>query len=154
MKKKERIAAFVAQLRGGPDLALDSRYLGYFTCFNAQQYYEAHDVLENLWLATEGADFRFFKGLIQVAGAFVHLQKHFLHPDHAKHGRRLRPAARLFDLAIGNLAPFAPEHHHLDVAQLCQLCRALAAELSASNFQSNPWQPASAPQLRLNPSAP
>ena len=153
MKKNERISAFVARLGGGSDLALDPRYLGYFTCFNAQQYYEAHDVLENLWLETEGEDFGFFKGLIQVAGAFVHLQKQYLHPEHAKHGRRLRPAARLFDLAIGNLEPFAPEHLHLDVAHLCQLCRALAAELSASDFQRNPWQPASAPQLRLKSSA-
>ena len=60
MKKNERIAAFVAQLGGSPDPALDPRYLGYFTCFNAQQYYEAHDVLEKLWLETKGADHRFF----------------------------------------------------------------------------------------------
>jgi hypothetical protein len=150
MKKNERIAAFVAQLGGGADLSLDPRYRGFFTCFNAQQYYEAHDVLENLWLQTTGADALFFKGLIQLAGAFVHLQKQFLHPEHAKHGRRLRPAARLFDLAITNLAPFAPAHLHLDVAEACALCRRLADEVTASDFQRNPWQPERAPQLRLD----
>lgn len=149
MKKKERIAAFVAELGGSTDLALDPRYQGFFTCFNAQQYYEAHDVLENLWLQTSGDDYFFFKGLIQVAGAFVHLQKHFLHPDHAKHSRRLRPAVRLFDLAIRNLEPFAPVHLHLDVTQLCQLCRRVAEEVTASDFRRNPWRPADAPQLRL-----
>ena len=149
MKKNERISALVAQLGVVADLALDPRYQGYFTCFNEQHYYEAHDVLENLWLQTKGGDFLFFKGLIQVAGAFVHLQKNFLHPGHPKHGRRLRPAVRLFHLAIANLEPFAPSHLHLDVAQLCQLCRRLAAEVTASDFQRNPWQPAHAPQLRL-----
>ncbi len=149
MKKNERIAAFVAQLGADADLALDPRYQGYFTCFNAAQYYEAHDVLEDLWLETEGDDFLFFKGLIQVAGAFVHLQKHFLHPHHPKHGRRLRPAVRLFDLAITNLEPYAPLHLHLDVARLGQLCRQVAEEVTASDFQRNPWQPDNAPQLRL-----
>jgi predicted metal-dependent hydrolase len=149
MKKNERIAALVAQLGTDADLALDPRYQGYFSCFNAQQYYEAHDVLENLWLQTKGDDFLFFKGLIQVAGAFVHLQKHHLHPEHAKHSRRLRPAVRLFHLALANLEPFAPSHLHLDVAQLCQLCRRVAGEVSASDFQRNPWQPAHAPQLSL-----
>jgi predicted metal-dependent hydrolase len=149
MKKNERISAFVAQLGVDADEALDPRYQGYFSCFNAGQYYEAHDVLENLWLETKGDDSLFFKGLIQVAGAFVHLQKQFLHPDHAKHGRRLRPAVRLFALAMANLEPFGPSHLHLDVAQLCQLCRRLAEEVTATNFQRNPWEPARAPQLRL-----
>ena len=40
-------------------------------------------------------NYLFFKGLIQVAGAFVHLQKQFLHPEHPKHRPRLRPAVRL-----------------------------------------------------------
>lgn len=149
MKKNERIAALVARLGADAELALDPRYLGYFTCFNAQQYYEAHDVLENLWLETRGDDFLFFKGLIQFAGGFVHLQKHFLHPEHPKHGRRLRPAVRLFALARGNLEAFAPRHLHLDVAGVCALCREMAEAVLASDFQRNPWQPARAPQLRL-----
>lgn len=150
MKKNERIAALVAQLGADADLALDARYQGYFTCFNAQQYYEAHDVLENLWLQTKGDDYLFFKGLIQVAGAFVHLQKQFLHPDHAKHGRRLRPAVRLFDLAIANLKPYAPARLHLDVAGLCAFCRRMADEIADSNFERNPWAPDAAPQLQLD----
>ena len=28
----------------------DRRYLGYFDCFNRQHYFEAHEVLEALWL--------------------------------------------------------------------------------------------------------
>src|SRR4029434_6136936 len=105
MKKSERLKAFVAQLPKTAAVAdLDPRYTGYFTCFNDAQYYEAHDVLEDLWLGDPGADYAFFKGLIQFAGAFVHLQKHVARPDHPKDGRRLRPAVRLFELAKANLA--------------------------------------------------
>ena len=28
-------------------------YVGYFRCWNEQRYYEAHDVLEHLWLRTK-----------------------------------------------------------------------------------------------------
>ena len=72
MKKNERISTFVQQLGANPALALDPRYQGFFTCFNEQKYYEAHDVLEQLWLNTNTSDDNFFKGLIQAAGAFVH----------------------------------------------------------------------------------
>lgn len=149
MKKSDRMSAFVAGLGADPRLALDPCYQGYFQCFNARQYYEAHDVLEHLWLKTTGPDYAFFKGLIQVAGAFVHLKKQFEHPMHAKHGRRLGPAVRLFGLAIANLEPYAPVHLQLDVAALLTLCRQRAAEIAASDFTRNPWSPDTAPMLAL-----
>lgn len=147
MKKSDRISALVGQLPAGG--ALDPRYTGYFTCFNAGQYYEAHDVLEHLWLRCGDENALFYKGLIQVAGAFVHLQKQYLHPLHAKHGRRLRPAVRLFRLGAQNLAPFAPRHLQLDVEALCQRCEKLAEEIAAADYARNPWNPDQPPQLRL-----
>ena len=147
MKKSDRISALVGQLPA--DGALDPRYTGYFTCFNAGQYYEAHDVLEHLWLRCRDENALFYKGLIQIAGAFVHLQKQSLHPLHAKHGRRLRPAVRLFRLGAENLAPFAPRHLHLDVAALRLRCAQLAEEIEAADYGRNPWSLAKAPQLRL-----
>ena len=149
MKKSDRISAFVESLGGDPADELDPCYTGYFRCFNAQEYYEAHDVLEHLWLKQRDENYAFYKGLIQVAGAFVHLQKQFLHPEHPKHSRRLRPAVRLFDLAAANLAPFTPEHLRLDVTALIQLCRERAAEIVGSDFTRNPWSPAAAPQIAL-----
>jgi len=151
MKKNERISALVQQLGADPKLALDPRYQGYFTCFNLGQYYEAHDVLENLWLERRDGNYRFFKGLIQVAGAFVHLQKQFQHPGHHKHGRRLRPAVRLFHLGVTHLIPYAPRHLQLDVAALLLLCEQHAAEVVASDFERNPWHPDQPPQLHLLP---
>ncbi len=153
MKKSERVSTFVAQLQGAGDDALDPCYTGYFVCFNAQQYYEAHDVLEHLWLQTEGENYAFFKGLIQVAGAFVHLQKQFLRPDHSKDGRRLRPAMRLFRLGVANLQPYQPVHWRLDVEALCRRCLELADQIEASAFELNPWNPLHPPELSLLPTS-
>src|ERR671924_411007 len=114
MSKGERISQFVAQLgiNDAPpdrtDVAKHPFYRAFFQCWNEKQYYEAHDVLEQLWLKTKSPDADYFKGLIQAAGAFVHLQKRFEHPSHAKHGRRLPPAVRLFRLAEKNLSNFMP----------------------------------------------
>ncbi len=140
MKKNERIAEFVATLGLADDEALvDPRYAGYFALFNAQRYYEAHDVLEDLWLQDrDGADGLFYKGLIQLAGAFVHLQK-----------SRLSPGARLFALARRNLARFPAHHHRLNAGDVCRLCDRFERALIASAFLTNPWTPAHAPRLEL-----
>src|SRR5271156_1990851 len=101
-KKSAKIAALIAGCEGRD---LDAHYLGYFECFNRGMYYDAHDVLEKLWLPDrDGPNGAFYKGLIQLAGAFVHLQKN-----------RLRPAAALFKLARANLKKFPDFHEQLDV---------------------------------------
>lgn len=149
-KKSDRIAAFMADLGiegAGPDR--DPRYLGFFHCFNRGDYYEAHDVLENLWLETDGPDREFYKGLIQVAGAFVHLRKQFEHPHHHHHGRRMVPAARIFRLAIHRLAPFAPEHLGVDVVAILALCQAHLAHIDAGDDRANPWDCDNLPQITV-----
>ena len=106
--KSQRIAEIIKHL-GGRDL--DPHYLGFFECFNKQLFYEAHEVLEVLWLPQrQGADGAFFKGLIQLAGAFVHLQK-----------RRPKPALALLRLARVNLQSYQGLHHHLDIKSVLTL---------------------------------
>src|SRR6266436_8492604 len=103
-KKSGKIADLIAGCRGRD---LDAHYLGYFVCFNQGLFYEAHDVLEELWLADrQGPNYSFYKGMIQLAGAFVHLQKN-----------RLRPSAALFKLARTNLGKYPAIHDHLDLVQ-------------------------------------
>jgi predicted metal-dependent hydrolase len=155
MNKRERISQWLTETNGedvNPNQAepeANPYYLAFFRCWNEQRYYEAHDVLEQLWLNTKSVDADFFKGLIQAAGAFVHLQKNFEHPSHAKHVRRLPPAVRLFQLAEKNLASFAPFHHALDVVALCQLLSRYAEKIVASDYTINPWSPKTAPKLKL-----
>jgi hypothetical protein len=153
MKKADKIADLLGDLSAaatpGTD-GLDPCYTGYFTCFNDQRYYEAHDVLEHLWLQTRDANYAYYKGLIQLAGAFVHLQKQFLRPGHPKDSVRARPAVRLLLLAAKNLEPYRPHHLRLDVEGVWTLCTSLAAQIPLSNY-ANPWSPDSAPTLTLEP---
>src|SRR5712671_994110 len=118
--KSARIAAVTAQCQGR---GLDAHYLGYFECFNQQLFYEAHDVLEEIWLAQrKGPNDSFYKGLIQLAGAFVHLQK-----------GRLRPAAALFKLAQTNLRKYPATYERLDLVNVLALIEQWLRELEASN---------------------
>ena len=147
MKKGERIQAYIESLKTG------SRhhpcYEGYFVCFNEQRYYEAHDVLEHLWLGERGSANQFFKGLIQLAGAFVHLQKQYRRPEHSTDGRRLHPAWRLFKLARTNLEPFVPTFLDLDVQSVLDLFSRNMVAIEGAEFTRNPWSPDAAPTLSL-----
>jgi hypothetical protein len=155
MKKSDRISAFVESLTDPTEnLAFDPCYLGYFKCFNQQQYYEAHDVLEHLWLANQAdgqkdPNYAFFKGLIQLAGAFVHLKKQFLRPTHPKDASRMRPASRLFLLAQKNLSPYGPVHLSLNVESICRFCDERAKAIMDADYKINPWNPENPPILEL-----
>ena len=134
--KAEKIAAMMAGIDGEGH---DPHYAGYFTCFNRGLFYEAHDVLEQLWLKERhGANGAFYKGLIQLAGAFVHLRKD-----------RLRPAAVLFKLAEANLRKYPGMHEHLDVPAVLGLIQKWLGRLEQLKFASNPLDTEGRPQLRL-----
>jgi hypothetical protein len=106
-KRTERLMAGL-EAAGADGRGVDRHYAGYFECFNRGLFYEAHDVLEPLWLAQRKTpnDF-FYKGLIQLAGAFVHLRKD-----------RTGPAAALFKLARTNLRRYPAVHERLDVREV------------------------------------
>ncbi|MCA1659286.1 MAG: DUF309 domain-containing protein [Verrucomicrobiaceae bacterium] len=156
MSKGERISRFVESLAaGGPKtdtkrMADHPYYRAFFQCWNEQRYYEAHDVLEQVWLHSpiSAEDAQYFKGLIQAAGAFVHLQKQFEHPTHPKHGRRLGPAVRLFRLAEKNLAPFTPERHALKLDEFREMLGRYRGAVDAE-LGKNPWNPDNAPKVAL-----
>ena len=116
MKKNDRMEAWLGAWDTDPLSPLPAEYRAFFACFNKGQYYEAHDVLEHLWLQCHDSNRSFYQGLIQFAGAFVHLQKHCLFPGHPTHSRRLAPAQRLFALAAARLSAYPERHLALDLA--------------------------------------
>ena len=128
------LATFDAEHAG-----FDRHYVGFFRCFNAQLYYEAHDVLEEVWLPIRGtAQAKFYQGLIQMAGGFVHLKK-----------GRLGPAARLFALALANFEPYPSWHAGVDLEVIREICRAHRQAILDSGETRNPWSTESAPKLTL-----
>jgi predicted metal-dependent hydrolase len=135
-QKNEKIAAIVERFRGQE---LDPHYLAFFDCFNQQLFFEAHEVLEKIWLPQrQQSNGLFYKGLIQLAGAFVHLQK-----------GRLQPAAALFRLANGNLGIYQPVHYQLDVTHVIELIQSWLEKLDANASTRNPLSLFSPPKLTL-----
>ena len=139
-KKSEKIAALIESCRGQ---TLDAHYLAYFQCFNQQLFYEAHDVLEELWLTDRhGPSGAFYKGLIQLAGAFVHLQK-----------SRPGPAAALFKLAQTNLGAYPAGYERLDLLAILALIRNWLATLEGRNESPVLLTSGNVPRIELLPQA-
>lgn len=149
MKKFERMEQMVRDLAAGQNSDLPPEYTGFFVCFNRGEYYEAHDVLEHLWLRSSGPERDFFQGLILLAGGFVHLRKNYLRPLHFKDGRRLPAARRLFQLSETRLAAFPEIYWRLNLRMVRELIRQTSADIGSSGLPRNPWRPETAPRLAL-----
>lgn len=147
MGKHDEIAARFAGMGSGG--RYHPCYLEYFRLFNAQEYYAAHDVLEHLWLESDGPHHIFYKALIQFAGGYVHLRHHHREPDHRIHGRRLPPAARLFRRSAELLDTLPTHYEGVCLVTLRGQAREVADVLAASDFAVNPWSPGRAPLLAL-----
>lgn len=133
----DRTKPGVAPVDPPPRGSLDPHYLGFFECYNAGRFFEAHEVLEELWLEERRRpDGNFYKALIQVAGCFVHLQHD-----------RLGPAAALLRTAAAHLAPFPSSHHGLDIDALREQIAAWRAVIEGQ--ARNPLAAGPVPTLRL-----
>jgi uncharacterized protein len=98
----------------------DPRYLAGAELFNRGEYFEAHEVWEDLWHDTPGPDRRFYQGLIQAAVAVYH----------AGNGNT-RGARRLFYSGRQYMSAFPDRHLGLEVpAFWAAMERALAEFLS------------------------
>ena len=135
-QKRERIEAIVEGFRGRE---LDAHYLAFFECFNQQLFYEAHEVLEVLWLGQrQGPNAAFYKGLIQLAGGFVHLQKN-----------RPGPARALFKLAQDNLGQYPALHEQLELPRVHELIGEWLTRLAGESPPGSFWVKVNGPRLLL-----
>jgi predicted metal-dependent hydrolase len=87
----------------------DERYLAGIACFNRGDYFDAHEVWEELWMNCPSAERRFVQSLIQAAVALYHWGN----------GNRAG-AERLFLSARRYMEPYGPRYHGLDTARLWQ----------------------------------
>jgi hypothetical protein len=136
-RKSEAIARRLKPFEGG---RLPAHYLAFLDCFNRQEFYEAHDFLEDLWLPRRSAsDGAFYKGLIQLAGAFVHVQKD-----------RPASAVALLRLARANLSGYPSEYGDLNLQAVLDLTRQWEARLSKTSTTRGIFEEFDPPSLRLN----
>jgi predicted metal-dependent hydrolase len=134
--KSAKIASIIHSHRGRH---LDARYLGFFDCFNRQLFFEAHEVLEESWLAQRGqSNDLFYKGLIQLAGAFVHIQK-----------KRRGPALALLELAKENLRKYPPLYEALNLAEVQRLIQTWHEWLKKQPSEAMLMAPEAWPKLCL-----
>lgn len=88
----------------------------------AENFYDAHEALEEAWRACDAAERDFFQGLVHVAVAW----------HHARVTGRQVACARQLEKATRRLTPYAPEHRALDVkALLDDVARAARAPFPA-----------------------
>ena len=82
--------------------------------FNSGKYYECHETLEEIWQEEEGEVRDLYKGLIQVAAAFVHISR-----------GGYKGANRLLGTAVGYLQPYRRDGAlGFDVEALCRAAEA------------------------------
>lgn len=89
--------------------------------FNSGLYFECHETLEEIWQEEQGPVRDLYKGLIQVAAAFVHIGRnnHF-------------GANRLLTTALGYLEPYrASGAMGFDVERICSESERVLAEVRA-----------------------
>jgi predicted metal-dependent hydrolase len=120
----------------------DPRYLAGTLFFNAQDFFEAHEVWEDLWAATAGPERRFYQGLIQAAVGLFHFGN-----------GNVRGATRLFHSARDYMKPFLPRHQGLDVAGFWQQMQECFAEVLAGPEPAPPsrLRPDQIPSITLDP---
>jgi predicted metal-dependent hydrolase len=88
-----------------PATEYDPRYLEGIDLFNRREFFEAHEIWEDLWHDTAGEDRRFYQGLIQAAVAVYH----------ASNGN-VPGARRLFHSGRKYMSVYPAVHLGLDVA--------------------------------------
>ena len=88
---------------------MEPRLQEFIRLFNEKEFFEAHEMLESLWIETEGSDKDFYKGLIQCAVAFVHLER-----------GNFKGARKLFRTACEYLSGYLSEYGGIHTEQLLE----------------------------------
>lgn len=99
----------------------DSRYLQGIEHFNQCEFFEAHEVWEDLWKDYAGEDRAFYQGLIQAAVALHHFGN-----ENIRGARKLNVACRKY------LDPYRPFHRGLDLKRFLDRMDRCFAEVMAS----------------------
>ena len=101
----------------------DPRYLAGILFFNQRDFFEAHEVWEDLWAESAGLERSFYQGLIQAAVGLFHFS-----------GGNLRGAAKLYRTSRAYMEPCGAPFLGLDVVAFWrQMERCFARVLASEN---------------------
>jgi len=102
-------------------------YLAFFSHYHTEEYWEAHEVLEELWQTQRHNDF--YHGLIQVAAVMHQLKR-----------GKIRGARKLARSAIGYLSPFSPEKDGVNVSRVLEWLRQCLSTLPEESSILDPQE--------------
>lgn len=122
----------------------DPRYVAGVNFFNECEYFEAHEIWEDLWTEYQGPSRRFYQGLIQVAVCLHHFGN-----------GNTRGAKKLFFSCNKYLAEYPDMFEGIDVAKLRTELESCCAELLASEeeYPKLDIDPELIPEIHLDPPA-
>lgn len=89
----------------------DDRYKKFFQLFNERDFYECHEVLEDLWMETTEEERPYYQGLIQTATAFYKIEC-----------GNMGGARKLFESGLNYLKPFPASYMSFDLATYRATC--------------------------------
>ena len=101
------------------------------TLFNAGEYFECHEILEEIWRAEPDAIRALYQGILQIGVAYYHL-----------HRGNWRGAVKLLDGGIDKVGRFLPVCMGVDTLSLIQAARvslALLHELGYERVDEFDW---------------
>ena len=111
--------------------------------FNSGRYFECHETLEEIWQEEVGDVRDCYKGLIQVAAAFVHVTR-----------GNATGADRLFRTSLGYLAPYRAEGAlGFDIEGICRDVERAHALLRSDGPVPAILEPAVAPHWEVDDEA-
>ena len=121
----------------------DDRYIKGIEYFNECEFFEAHEVWEELWAEIQGDSRKFYQGLIQVAVCLHHFGN-----------GNIRGAKKLYDSSTNYLRPYGPRFADLDVEKLLAELEVCCAEILASTeqFPKIDIDPEKIPEIHLSTS--
>jgi len=121
----------------------DNRYLAGILLFNHGEFFEAHEVWEDLWLNTAGPERKFYQGLIQAAVALYHFGN-----------GNFRGAAKLYGTSRDYMNRFASPFLGLDIAAFWSQMERCFAPLQAQKEPTHDLRPQEElmPVITLDPS--
>ncbi|MBI4395304.1 MAG: DUF309 domain-containing protein, partial [Candidatus Omnitrophica bacterium] len=90
-----------------PPMSVDERFRRGIELFNQEEFFECHEVIEDLWLETQDEYKNLYKGVIQAAVALHHLRR-----------GNLKGAKKLFKTSSGYLSYYPSRTLGLNVEKL------------------------------------
>lgn len=118
----------------------DPRYLAGVLLFNGGDYFEAHEVWEDLWSEAHGLDRKFYQGLIQAAVGLCHFVN----------GNR-GGAVKLYHSSREYMVPCGSPFLGLDVAAFWQQMAKCFRDLLEDPARPVEFDPQWQPMLELRP---